>query len=77
MPLFQQLTTFVSAIFDLWFKARITVASSEGGYFLFRFEAEDGQYGVVAIDDVSLTYGSCSDIDDVTTVAGKIYCNKT
>ena len=49
----------------------------EGGYFFFRLEAEDGQYGVVAIDDVSLTYGSCSDIDDVTTVAGKIYCNKT
>ena len=49
----------------------------EGGYFLIRFEAVDGQYGVVAIDDVSLAYGSCSDIDDVTTVAGKIYCTKT
>ena len=65
---------FVSAIFNLWFKARLTVVSPEGGYFLIRLQAVGGEYGMVAIDDVSLAYGSCSDIDALDD--GKIYCNK-
>ena len=55
--------------------------SPEGGYVVIGLEAVGGgQYGVLAIDDVSLAYGSCMNIDvhhDITNPAGKIHCTKT